>query len=124
MECPTLTNEWAMVSFVFFRILYQVLRRVSATHSMAIKGAAINDAGALRSLWYHFQFVNALWTASFMFDAVLPIHSTGSKTQYRAVFVASEIVYSHVQTVARGATQTVFHSLFHIFFQNHMIFLL
>jgi hypothetical protein len=65
--------------------------------------------------------VNAVCTASFILDAVLPIHSIGSKTQYRAVFVASEIVYNHVQTVARGATQTVFHNLFHKFFQNHMI---
>jgi hypothetical protein len=110
-----------MVSLAFLNKLHQVPQSVSATHSTAMKGDAISEAGAFHNFWYHFHSVNALCTASFMLDAVLPIHSNGSKTQYRAVFVASEIVYSHVQTVARGATQTVFHNLFHRFFRNDMI---
>ena len=56
-----------------------------------------------------------------MLDAVLPIHSIGFRTQYIAVFVTSETVYSPVPTVLRGTTPTVFPALFRNFFRNHMI---
>ena len=105
-DCPTLRNGFVIVSLAFLNKLHHVCRSVSPTHSIAIKGDAISDAGAFHNFWYHCHSVNALCTASFMLDAV---------------FVASEIVYNHVQTVARGATQTVFHSLFHKFFRNDMI---
>jgi len=120
IQCHTLINGCATVSFIFLNRLHQVHHNVSATHSIAIKGDAINDAGALHSFWYRFQFVNALCTASFILDAVFHIHSMGLRTQYTAVFVASETVYNQVQTVERGTTQTVFHNLFHKFFRNHM----
>jgi len=122
IECHRFRNGLAIVSLAFLSKLHQLHHKVSQTHSISIKGVAAKDAGAFHNFWYHFHSVNALCTASFMLDAVLPIHSNGSKTQYRAVFVASETVYNHVQTVARGATQTVFHSLFHKSFRNHMIF--
>ena len=81
-----------MVSLTFLNKLHHVCRKVSATHSAAIKGDANNDAGAFHNFWYHFQFVNALCTASLIFDAVFPTHSNGSRTQYNAVLVASETV--------------------------------
>jgi hypothetical protein len=40
----------AIVSLVFLKILHDVPQRVSATHSMAINGLAINEAGALHNL--------------------------------------------------------------------------
>lgn len=121
-DFPILRKGFAIVSLAFLNKLHQVPQSVSATHSTAIKGDANNDAGAFHNFWYHFHSVNALCTASFILDAVFPTHSKGSKTQYNAVFVASEIVYNPAQTVARGATQTVFHNLFHESFRNHMIF--
>jgi len=121
-DFPILRKGFAIVSLAFLNKLHQVHHKVSPTHSIAITGDAINEAGAFHNFWYHFHSVNALCTASFILDAVFPIHSKGSKTQYNAVFVASEIVYNPAQTVARGATQTVFHNLFHESFRNHMIF--
>ena len=121
IQCHILMNGLAIVSLTFLNRLHHVCRSVSPAHSIAIKGVAINDAGAFHNFWYHFHFVNALCMASFMLHAVLQTHSTGSKTQYIDVFVASATVYNHVQN-ARGATQTVFHSLFHRFFRNHMVF--
>ena len=122
MDCPTLRNGFAIVSLAFLNKVHQVPHSVSATHSTAIKGDEISEAGAFHKFWYHFHSVNALCTASFMLDAVLPNHSNKFKTQYRAVFVASETVYNHVQIVARGAAQTVFHSLFHRFFRKLIVF--
>ena len=66
--------------------------------------------------------MNALCTASFMLHPVFQSHSMGSSTQYMAVCTESERVYNPVQIVARGTTPTVFPSLFHKFFRNHMIF--
>ena len=91
-DWPIFRNGFAIVSLAFLNKLHHVPRRVSATHSTAINGEANNDAGAFQSFWYHFHSVKALCTASFISDAVLPTHSNGSKTQYRAVFVVSEIV--------------------------------
>lgn len=118
IQCHRFKNGLAIVSLAFLNKLHQVPRSVSAAHSTAIKGVANNEAGAFQSFWYHFQFVKALCTASLMLDAVFPIHSTGSNTQYNAVCVASESVYNHVQRVERGTTHTVFPIAlknFHIF---------
>ena len=104
-----LQNRFAIVSLVFLHILYQVWNSVSQIHSTAINGDAINEVGTFHNLWYHFFSLQALWIASFIFDAVLPSPSMRSKTQYRAVLAVSETAQNGLQA-KRGATHKVFHT--------------
>jgi len=97
--------------------LHHVYQRVSIAHSTAITGDVIIDAGAFHSLLYQGHSVHDLCIASLIFDAVFHKPSIGFSTQYSAVLVASETVFSHVP-IARGATQTVFHNLFQRFFRS------
>ena len=43
-------NGCAIVSLAFLSKLHHVYRRVSQTHSIAMKGKDINEAGAFRNL--------------------------------------------------------------------------
>lgn len=117
-DCHILRNGLAIVSLTFLSKLLHVYHRVSPTHSIAINGVAIRDAGAFHNFLYHLPSVNDLCTASLILTAVFHNHSKGFNTQYSAVLVASQSVVNHVPTI-RGAAQTVFHNLFQNSF-NHI----